>query len=90
MIARRFLIALLLVPLALAKPSAHLSAVAQSAKVERLNEAALSQLEWRAIGPAVMGGRIDDLAVDERNPSTIYVGAASGGVWKVPRIVRPR
>ena len=46
---------------------------------QRLDEAALRQLEWRAIGPAVMGGRIDDLAVDERNPSTIYVGAASGG-----------
>jgi photosystem II stability/assembly factor-like uncharacterized protein len=29
-----------------------------------------------------MGGRIDDVAVDERSPSTIYVGAASGGVWK--------
>ena len=76
--------------LALASPSAHLSAEAQTAKVERINDAALRQLEWRAIGPAVMGGRIDDLAVDERNPSTIYVGAASGGVWKVPRIVRPR
>jgi photosystem II stability/assembly factor-like uncharacterized protein len=52
------------------------------ALAQRLDEAALAQLEWRAIGPAVMGGRIDDLAIDERNPSTIYVGAASGGVWK--------
>ncbi len=49
---------------------------------QRLDEAALGQLEWRAIGPAVMGGRIDDVAVDERQPSAIYVGAASGGVWK--------
>ena len=49
---------------------------------QRLDEAAIRALEWRAIGPAVMGGRIDDVAVDERNPSTIYVGAASGGVWK--------
>src|SRR4029079_10309027 len=30
----------------------------------------------------VMGGRIDDVAVDEKQPSTIYVGSASGGVWK--------
>jgi hypothetical protein len=30
----------------------------------------------------VMGGRIDDVAVDERNPSVMYVGAASGGLWK--------
>jgi photosystem II stability/assembly factor-like uncharacterized protein len=29
-----------------------------------------------------MGGRIDDFAVVESNPKIIYVGAASGGVWK--------
>src|SRR5712692_7480444 len=35
-----------------------------------------------SIGPAVMGGRIDDVAVVERDPSIIFVGAASGGIWK--------
>lgn len=49
---------------------------------QQLDDAVLSRLPWRAIGPAVMGGRIDDLAVDDRNPSVIYVGAASGGLWK--------
>src|SRR5688572_15616548 len=49
---------------------------------QQLDDAVLSRLPWRAIGPAVMGGRIDDVAVDERNPSVIYVGAASGGLWK--------
>ena len=39
-------------------------------------------LEFREIGPAVMGGRIDDFAVVEGNPNIVYVGAASGGVWK--------
>src|SRR6266571_4020262 len=39
-------------------------------------------LEFREIGPAVMGGRIDDFAVVESNPSIVYVGTASGGVWK--------
>ena len=39
-------------------------------------------LEFREIGPAVMGGRIDDFAVVESNPKIIYVGTASGGVWK--------
>ena len=29
-----------------------------------------------------MGGRIDDIAVVESNPSVYYVGAATGGVWK--------
>lgn len=39
-------------------------------------------LEFREIGPAVMGGRIDDFAVVESNPKVVYVGTASGGVWK--------
>src|ERR1700751_5379908 len=39
-------------------------------------------LEFREIGPAVMGGRIDDFAVVELNPNIVYVGVASGGVWK--------
>ena len=29
-----------------------------------------------------MGGRIDAIAVVEREPSTFYVGTASGGLWK--------
>ncbi|MCA1583414.1 MAG: hypothetical protein LC791_01115 [Acidobacteria bacterium] len=49
---------------------------------QHLEARALEQMEWRAIGPAVMGGRIDDVATNERDPSTIYIGAASGGVWK--------
>jgi photosystem II stability/assembly factor-like uncharacterized protein len=42
----------------------------------------LNGLEWRSIGPANMGGRIDDFAVVEGFPHIIYVGTASGGVWK--------
>src|SRR5438874_13095887 len=38
-------------------------------------------LEFREIGPATMGGRIDDFAVVESNPNTVYVGTASWGVW---------
>ncbi len=29
-----------------------------------------------------MGGRIHDVEVDPRDPATIYVGAAAGGMWK--------
>ena len=36
----------------------------------------------RSIGPANMGGRITSVAVVEDNPSLMYVGAASGGLWK--------
>ena len=42
----------------------------------------LKKLPWRSIGPAIMGGRIDDFAVVEGNTSIIYVGVATGGVWK--------
>ena len=42
----------------------------------------LKNLEFREIGPAVMGGRIDDFAVVESNPNIVYVGTAAGGVFK--------
>src|ERR1044072_4437733 len=54
---------------------------AQDGKI-RVGESALKNLQWRAIGPANMGGRIDDFAVVENNPSIFYVAAATGGVWK--------
>ena len=37
---------------------------------------------WRCIGPAVMGGRITDLAVYEQDPSIWWVATASGGLLK--------
>src|SRR5262245_33786682 len=39
-------------------------------------------LAWRSIGPSNMGGRITALAVYEADPSTYYVGTASGGLLK--------
>ena len=39
-------------------------------------------LHFRSIGPAIMSGRISDLAVYEKNPAIFYVGTAHGGVWK--------
>jgi photosystem II stability/assembly factor-like uncharacterized protein len=42
----------------------------------------LKNLEFRELGPAVMGGRVDDFAVVESNPNIVYAGLASGGVWK--------
>src|SRR5882672_6028939 len=43
---------------------------------------ALQQIPWRHIGPASFGGRIDDIEAVPANPSTIFVGTASGGVFK--------
>src|SRR5262249_23666355 len=39
-------------------------------------------LPARSIGPANMGGRIVDVEVVETNPKTIYLGVATGGIWK--------
>lgn len=39
-------------------------------------------LELRSIGPAVMGGRIADIAVHPDRPNTWYIGVGSGNVWK--------
>ena len=36
----------------------------------------------RSIGPAVVSGRISDVAVHPTRPSTWYVATASGGLWK--------
>lgn len=41
-----------------------------------------SALEWREVGPTIMGGRVSDLAVVESDPATFYVGTATAGVWK--------
>jgi photosystem II stability/assembly factor-like uncharacterized protein len=47
-----------------------------------LNEALFKNLKARSIGPAVMGGRVSDIAIDLRNPFVFYVGLGHGGVFK--------
>ena len=36
----------------------------------------------RSIGPAVTGGRMHDVEALPNDPSTIFIGAASGGLWR--------
>jgi len=55
---------------------------AQQAGAAKPDYEAMKNLRFRSIGPAIMGGRVDDFAVVESNPSIVYVGMASGGVWK--------
>lgn len=38
--------------------------------------------QWRLIGPKNVGGRINAIAVHPTDGQTLWVGAASGGVWK--------
>ncbi|HYW47570.1 MAG TPA: hypothetical protein VE959_32170, partial [Bryobacteraceae bacterium] len=42
----------------------------------------LRGFEFRSIGPATMMGRVDDIAGADKDPMTIYVGYATGGLWK--------
>jgi photosystem II stability/assembly factor-like uncharacterized protein len=42
----------------------------------------LSSFRFRSIGPASMGGRIDDIEVSATNPNVIWIGYAVGGVFK--------
>ena len=51
-------------------------------KKDRLSSATLSGLKLRALGPALMSGRIGDFAVNPDKPSEYYVAVSSGGVWK--------
>jgi len=48
----------------------------------KIDSDTFGNLSARAIGPAVMGGRIAAIDAYAGDKLTIYVGAASGGVWK--------
>lgn len=50
---------------------------AQSVDMSRLEG-----LKMRSIGPAGMSGRVTAIDAVHDNPDVIYVGSASGGVWK--------
>src|SRR5438105_12004188 len=48
----------------------------------KIDSSTFGGLRARSIGPAAMGGRIAAIDATADSPSTVYVGAASGGVWK--------
>jgi len=59
-----------------------LLSLALGAMAQASHEAALKSLKFREIGPAIMGGRVDDFAVVDSDPRIMYVGSAAGGVFK--------
>src|SRR5579885_2620394 len=63
-----------------AKPTA--AAAAPSAGLPQLTDALFKNLKARWIGPAVMGGRVSDIAIDPRNPFVFYVALGHGGIFK--------
>jgi photosystem II stability/assembly factor-like uncharacterized protein len=46
------------------------------------SDPSLAAARWRFVGPTNIGGRVVDIAVDPVAVDTIYVAAATGGVWK--------
>ena len=66
-------------------PAALQRASLQADRLAQISEAqapATANAAWRYLGPDVIGGRIVDLAVDPTAADTVYVAAASGGIWK--------
>ena len=60
-------------------------AIAQSKKVAKKTaeeDPALAGLQWNLLGPTNIGGRANDVVVDPKAANTIFIAAASGGVWK--------
>ncbi|MES2648732.1 MAG: hypothetical protein V4717_17785 [Bacteroidota bacterium] len=58
--------------------SSHLVGYSQVADLSKH----FKQLKPRSIGPAGMSGRVTAIDAVHTNPGIIYIGSASGGVWK--------
>ncbi len=48
----------------------------------KINQYTFGDLRARNLGPATMSGRISAIDAVIKNPKTVYVGTAGGGVWK--------
>src|ERR1700730_15762759 len=55
---------------------------APSPTTPQLTDVLFKNLKARSIGPAVMGGRVSDIAIDPRNPFVFYVALGHGGIFK--------
>ncbi len=58
------------------------AAATKAATEPRLTADLLAGLAFRNIGPAIMSGRISDIAIHPQRRHTWYVAVGSGGVWK--------
>jgi hypothetical protein len=67
---------------ALALPAALVAQTRDTTPINRSANPLLAEFKFRSIGPASMGGRVDDIEAAPSNASIIYVGFAVGGVFK--------
>ena len=51
-------------------------------KINMSKDPVLAPFAFRSIGPAVMMGRLDDIQGTEKDPMLLYIGFATGGLWK--------
>src|SRR5574339_40433 len=79
LVAGSFLNAVAASPQARPAPKPSPSPAAAAPAVDAL---ALKALKARSIGPAVMGGRVADIALDPKDPYTFYIALGTGGVVK--------
>ena len=56
--------------------------VPQLPVINQSDDPVLKTFRWRSIGPASMAGRIDDIEAAPNDAYTLYVGFATGGIWK--------
>jgi hypothetical protein len=54
----------------------------QMVNERELHDATADTSQWQSIGPDNVGGRVLAIAVNPTSPNVIWVGAASGGLWK--------
>jgi photosystem II stability/assembly factor-like uncharacterized protein len=78
---KKLLYAALAVSLTISCSSA-LSAKSKEDDDKLFSSNTFKSMELRNIGPAYMSGRIADIEIDQKNPSTWYTAVGSGGVWK--------
>ncbi len=54
----------------------------RGAQTAALTADVFKNLEIRNIGPTLVTGRVVDIEIDPKNPSTWYIASAFGGLWK--------
>jgi photosystem II stability/assembly factor-like uncharacterized protein len=82
MIRRSIVAAALLAPALLTAQARQQAQPPRAADTPQLSTALLNALAFRSIGPTMSSGRIQDVAINWKNPNTWYVAAGSGGLWK--------
>lgn len=58
------------------------SRATEAGKPEGQEVAKLQPSDWVSIGPGNVGGRIRAMAIDPNNANNIFIGSASGGIWR--------